>query len=128
MPMELGDYVMGHELGRGSFAVVYHTTEKSSGRECATKVVDLMEAGVKGLKNVEMEVQCLTRLKHPHIVEVLAHFQTEGKMFIVLELLTGGTPWTSLPPAGGGGGGLLGGAALATVRSGCKLWVNLGSW
>ena len=88
--MTITDYTLGHVLGRGSFAIVYDSIHKPTGQKFATKVVDKYAAGSKGLKCIEAEVQCLSKLKHPHIVQLFQHFEGDGKKYMVIELLHGG--------------------------------------
>jgi len=87
----IGKYEIGHDLGSGSFGVVRAATNMDTGESVAIKTVDkhlLVEQNLESQFLREVEVMKL--LKHDNIVELKQVMQTETKIFIVMELVTGG--------------------------------------
>ena len=85
-----GQYVIGQELGKGSFSVVIEVTEKATGLQRAIKLVDKLDKG----HGMDMALEELAVMRtaggHPHIVSLIDDFDTPNAHAIVLELLEGG--------------------------------------
>lgn len=76
-------------LGAGSFGTVRKAVQKSSGREVAVKII--LKSRLHGhLEVVEREINLLSSVKHPHIVELIDSFQTKHNFYLVTQLATGG--------------------------------------
>lgn len=83
------DYDFKETLGAGSFGTVRKAIQKSTGREVAVKII--LKSRLHGhLEVVEREVNLLSSVKHPHIVELIDSFQTKHNFYIVTQLATGG--------------------------------------
>ena len=91
-------YMIKRELGRGGMGVVYEAVDELRGElPCAIKVLHAhREPDQRYRKRFRAELDLLTRLRHPNIVEVFeANYPqaTEGTIeqspFIVMELLKG---------------------------------------
>ncbi|XXH05212.1 GTPase activating protein (GAP) for Rho1p [Hypoxylon texense] len=64
----VGQFVIGSEIGKGSFAQVYMGKHKESGALVAIKSVELARLNKKLKENLYSEIKILKRLRHPHIV------------------------------------------------------------
>ncbi|KAI1485085.1 hypothetical protein F5X96DRAFT_373337 [Biscogniauxia mediterranea] len=64
----VGQFIIGSEIGKGSFAQVYMGKHKVSGAAVAIKSVELARLNKKLKENLYSEIQILKRLRHPHIV------------------------------------------------------------
>eukprot|EP00727_Mastigamoeba_balamuthi_P013206 m51a1_g8508 putative serine threonine-protein kinase chk2 (519) ;mRNA; f:72779-74638 len=86
--------VTAQQLGAGNFAVVRLGLERATGRRVAVKVIDKkrfasLAAGHKD--RIMEEVQILQRLDHGNIIRILDVVDTASTLYLVLELVTGGT-------------------------------------
>jgi tetratricopeptide (TPR) repeat protein len=88
--------VPGHEivglLGRGGMGVVYKARQLRLNRLVAVKVVlSGAHAGANERARFQLEAESAARLVHPNIVQIYEVGQHEGRPFVVLELVEGGT-------------------------------------
>ncbi|EGG23482.1 myosin light chain kinase [Cavenderia fasciculata] len=83
-------YEFRHELGRGAFSVVYLGVNRTNGQHYAIKVINKNDLGKDYEKNLKMEVDILKRVQHPNIIALKELFDTPGKLYLVMELVTGG--------------------------------------
>lgn len=83
------DYDFLETLGAGSFGTVRRAIQKSTGKEVAVKII--LKSRLHGhLEVVEREINLLSSVKHPYIVELIDSFQTKHNFYIVTQLATGG--------------------------------------
>ena len=96
-------------LGQGKFAKVYEATEKSSGEVFAVKVILKSRVDEEGrkqdldpkeLKNIEDEIAIMKGVKHPNCIAFHDMYDSKDKMYIVMELLTGGELFDRIIEAG----------------------------
>ncbi|KAI1213078.1 Serine/threonine-protein kinase ATG1 [Annulohypoxylon truncatum] len=64
----VGQFIIGSEIGKGSFAQVYRGRHKVSGALVAVKSVELGRLNKKLKENLYSEIKILKKLRHPHIV------------------------------------------------------------
>lgn len=64
----VGQFILGSEIGKGSFAQVYMGKHKMSGALVAIKSVELARLNKKLKENLYSEIKILKKLRHPHIV------------------------------------------------------------
>jgi len=86
-------YNMGRELGRGGFAIVYEARKKDGNQAVAIKVINKStnaEGGAADLAALNREIEVMSKLKHPNIIELIDVFDTANELYIVMELVTGG--------------------------------------
>lgn len=82
----IGQYKVGSEIGRGSFASVYKGVNVDTRTPVAIKsVVRSLLKNKKLLENLEIEISILKDLKHPHIVKLLDYQQTETHFHLIME-------------------------------------------
>eukprot|EP00118_Oscarella_pearsei_P008731 m.46503 g.46503 ORF g.46503 m.46503 type:complete len:735 (+) comp33701_c0_seq4:2867-5071(+) len=86
-------------LGQGSFGKVFLVRKvvgTDTGHLYAMKVLKKATLKVRDRARTKMERDILVAVQHPFIVDIHYAFQTEGKLYIVLEFLRGGDLFTRL--------------------------------
>jgi tetratricopeptide (TPR) repeat protein len=89
---ELPDHEVLDRLGRGGMGIVYRARDVRLGRIVALKM--LAEARYATRERVERfldEARAVARLRHPHIVAIHAMGEHEGRPYLSLEYLDGGS-------------------------------------
>ncbi|MFO0949867.1 MAG: protein kinase [Isosphaeraceae bacterium] len=82
------------EIGRGGTGVVFRGRQESLRRDVAVKVVggDLpASASGSGRARMLREVQALAKIRHPNVVTVFETGEVGGCLYLVMELVEGGT-------------------------------------
>src|SRR5262249_61237306 len=88
----LGQYQLTALLGKGGMATVYRAKQVSMGRDVAIKVIEPRLAdSADFLKRFDREARTVASLKHPHILKVFDYGQSGGLVYLVMELLDGGS-------------------------------------
>jgi len=77
----------GEILGKGAFGVVRKGKRKEDGLGVAIKNIDKAGAKLNLLKN---EVHIWSRMQHPHLLQLLDVFESQGTLQLVTELAAGG--------------------------------------
>ena len=80
-------YTFGEMLGSGHFAVVRKVAD-SEGREYAMKVIEKykVETSPKRATKIMDEAAILRKISHPNIVTIHDVFETNKKVYIIMEL------------------------------------------
>ncbi|KAI8592284.1 hypothetical protein BDZ88DRAFT_277197 [Geranomyces variabilis] len=81
----IGDYIVSHEIGRGSFATVYMGKAISTGRPVAVKSVSRDKLNRKLAENLESEIKILKGIQHDHVVALLDIVSTEKHIHLIME-------------------------------------------
>src|SRR5689334_3925367 len=89
-PVQLGDYRVLREIGRGGMGVVYEAVQESLGRHVALKVLPshALLDGVR-LKRFQHEAQAAARLHHTNIVPIFGVGTVEGVHFYAMQFIQG---------------------------------------
>ncbi|MEP7289015.1 MAG: protein kinase [Chloroflexota bacterium] len=88
----LGQYEIVALLGKGGMATVYRARQTSVNRDVAIKVIKPeLTAASEFLTRFEREAQTVASFSHPHILKVFDYGQHEGLVYLVMELMTGGS-------------------------------------
>ena len=88
----MGKYEILEELGRGGFATVYRAHDTVLGRDVALKILHpALLADPDFVTRFENDARAAAQLDHPHIVTVHDLGQLEGRLYIAMQLLPGGT-------------------------------------
>ncbi|XP_064206814.1 ribosomal protein S6 kinase alpha-3 isoform X1 [Anguilla rostrata] len=86
-------------LGQGSFGKVFLVKKKTgpdAGQLYAMKVLKKATLKVRDRVRTKMERDILVEVNHPFIVKLHYAFQTEGKLYLILDFLRGGDLFTRL--------------------------------
>jgi tetratricopeptide (TPR) repeat protein len=84
-----GKYTVAEAIGEGGMGVVYRAHDATLGRDVALKVGSRLSPNA--LARAQREAQALARLSHPNVVVVHEIGEVEGRVFVAMELITGGT-------------------------------------
>src|SRR5687768_10555038 len=99
-PVRIGRFVVIDKLGRGGMGVVFRAFDPELGRTVAVKVLarDRQHLG----ERMRREAQTLARVNHPNIVTVHEAGVHEGRNYVAMELVVGGTlvDWCAKDPPG----------------------------
>lgn len=91
---ELNEKYQLHEVvGVGSTSSVHRCTNKTTGKDYACKIIDIMamEERFQGMmQQFQTEIDALQQLKHPGIIQLYDVYLTEQKIYIVMEVMEGG--------------------------------------
>lgn len=86
-------------LGQGSFGKVFLVRKiigPDAGQLYAMKVLKKASLKVRDRVRTKMERDILVEVNHPFIVKLHYAFQTEGKLYLILDFLRGGDVFTRL--------------------------------
>jgi serine/threonine protein kinase len=91
----LGRYLILDQIGEGGMAIVYKARDTRLDRNVALKVIRTekltLEMMEKTLKRFEREAKALARLTHTNIVQITDFGEHDGKPFLVMSYVSGGT-------------------------------------
>ena len=89
---KLGDYEILSAIGAGGMGEVYRALDSKLGREVAIKVLpEEFTQHPQKLARFEREARLLAALNHPGIATLYEVEESEGKPFLVMELVEGET-------------------------------------
>lgn len=83
--LQIGEFVRGKEIGKGSFATVYLASHRKKRSFVAIKAVDQKKLTRKLKENLESEIRILKSLQHPHIVALFSCTETPSHIYLVME-------------------------------------------
>ena len=93
-------YVLGRKLGAGNFAKVVQATCRHDMPQCRLKAGDHVaikvmkkpssRSAVERLHMIRAEVEILRSVQHANIVRLFEIFESEARLYLVMEELTGG--------------------------------------
>ncbi|CAM8950200.1 unnamed protein product [Rhodiola kirilowii] len=99
----LSQWKKGKLLGRGSFGHVYVGFNSASGQMCAIKEVKVVQddrASKECLKQLNQEINLLSKLSHPNIVQYYGSEMSEETLSVYLEYVSGGSIYKLLQEYG----------------------------
>mmetsp|Transcript_65940 Transcript_65940/g.162287 ORF Transcript_65940/g.162287 Transcript_65940/m.162287 type:complete len:475 (+) Transcript_65940:104-1528(+) len=82
-------YDIGDTLGKGSFATVKVGVPKDGGPHVAIKIIDKKDAQFDK-ESLEQEIAIMKKVNHPNCIKLHEVFDEKAKMYMVLDLVTGG--------------------------------------
>jgi serine/threonine kinase PknH len=89
--LRLDDYTLEAELGRGATGVVYRATTRD-GRLVAIKLFDQALARDEEYRaRLAREARVARVIRDPHLVQILEAGEAEGRLFLALEYVAGGS-------------------------------------
>ena len=84
-----GDFQLAEELGRGGNGIVYRAWDPSLKRWVAVKILRRRSLTAAETARFKIEAELASRLRHPHIVRVLASGEHESEPFFVMDYVAG---------------------------------------
>ena len=88
----LSQFELLAELGRGGMGVVYKARHRQLNRLVALKMIrDGKHARPEHRERFRIEAEAVARLRHPNIVQIYEIGEADGRPFVSLELLEGGS-------------------------------------
>jgi tetratricopeptide (TPR) repeat protein len=87
----IGGYQILSELGRGGMGAVYLALDPRTGRQVAVKVLLHNGVSAHALSRFQLEGQAVARLDHPGIVRVHELGEDQGRPFLVMDFVEGGS-------------------------------------
>ncbi|GAP89233.1 putative ulk ulk protein kinase protein [Rosellinia necatrix] len=81
----VGQFLIGCEIGKGSFAQVYMGKHKVSSAAVAIKSVELARLNKKLKENLYSEIKILKKLRHPHIVALHDCVESSTHINLIME-------------------------------------------
>ncbi|XP_018584840.1 peripheral plasma membrane protein CASK isoform X5 [Scleropages formosus] len=85
-------YELCEVIGKGPFSVVRRCINRDTGQQFAVKIVDVAKfTSSPGLstEDLKREASICHMLKHPHIVELLETYSSDGMLYMVFEFMDG---------------------------------------
>ncbi|KAK1408761.1 hypothetical protein QVD17_40793 [Tagetes erecta] len=84
-------YMLGDEIGRGSYGPVYKGLDLETGNFVAIKQVPLENIAEEDLNAIMQKIDLLKNLNHGNIVKYLGSIKTETHLHIILEYVENGS-------------------------------------
>ncbi len=88
---QLDQYRIESKLGEGGMSTVYLATDTRLRRQVAIKFLSDNLADAEARRRFQREAQMASSLNHPHIVTVHDVGEFEGRQYLVMECVDGGT-------------------------------------
>ncbi|PIN22445.1 Serine/threonine protein kinase [Handroanthus impetiginosus] len=87
----VGKYELGRTLGRGTFAKVKLAKNVETGDNVAIKVLDKKKVlQHKMVGQIKREISTMKLIRHPNVIRIFEVMASKTKIYIVMELVTGG--------------------------------------
>lgn len=89
--VRVGKYHLGRTLGEGTFAKVKFARNCETGENFAIKILDkdkLLKH--KMIDQIKREISTMKLIRHPNVIRMYEVMASKSKIYIVLELVTGG--------------------------------------
>lgn len=91
MVKKVGKYELGRSLGEGTFGKVKYAVDSETNEAVAIKILDKEKIQKQNMGNqIKKEISIMKMVKHKYIVGMIEVLASKTKIFIVLELVTGG--------------------------------------
>jgi eukaryotic-like serine/threonine-protein kinase len=88
-PTRLGRYELGEKLGEGAMGLVFRARDTVLDRIVALKTLPFEGASDEIQERFRREAEAIGRMDHPHVVKVFDLGETDGRLFMAMELLDG---------------------------------------
>jgi serine/threonine protein kinase len=89
MSLRINRYEVTGEIGRGGMAIVYKAIDTMLKRDVALKVLDASVSTSPSSARFFREARVVASLHHPNIVTVYDIGESDGQLYIVMELMEG---------------------------------------
>jgi len=95
----LDHYEILQQLGTGAFSEVKQAIHKETKKMVAIKIID--RAKCKGKESmIQSEIEILKKVEHPNIIKLYDMFESPDKIYLVMELVSGGELFDSIVERG----------------------------
>ena len=82
---------LGHLLGQGTFAKVYHIRSLNTSEIVSIKSMDKGKIStVEMMEQIKREISMMSLVRHPNIVRLYEVMATKSKIYIIMEYVMGG--------------------------------------
>jgi hypothetical protein len=89
---ELSDFEIGAVLGQGGMATVHRAIYRPTGEEVALKLIlGNVESDPTFMERFRREVRATIGLSHPNICRVIGAGEGDGRLFMAMEIIDGGS-------------------------------------
>ena len=100
--LEIPDWKIEVEIGRGGFGAVYRARRTDDGKIIAVKVMlSRVDANDEAIEKFKREVAVTAKLQHPNIVRVQESGASGAVFYFVMEFCDGGSAWDLMLKNGG---------------------------
>jgi 5'-AMP-activated protein kinase catalytic alpha subunit len=87
----IGNYLLGKNIGEGTFGKVKLGTHVLTGERVAIKVLEKqMISDVSDVERVAREIHILKKIRHPHIIQLYEIIETPKQLYLIMEYASGG--------------------------------------
>ena len=101
MVKKVGKYEIGRTLGEGTFGKVKYAVNSETAERVAIKILDKGRIQQQHMgEQIKKEIAVMKMVKQRHVVNLLEVLASRTKIFIVLELVTGGELFDKIVTAG----------------------------
>mmetsp|Transcript_16373 Transcript_16373/g.25442 ORF Transcript_16373/g.25442 Transcript_16373/m.25442 type:complete len:726 (+) Transcript_16373:695-2872(+) len=91
VPVQVGQFILGKNLGIGAFGKVKLATHAVTGHKVAVKILNKAKIKQLGMEEkVQREINILHLCTHPHIIRLYEVVDTPSDIFLVNEYVSGG--------------------------------------
>lgn len=96
-----GKYELGRTLGEGNFAKVKFARHVETGDHVAIKILDKEKIlKHKMIRQIKQEISTMKLIRHPNVIRMHEVIANRSKIFIVMELVTGGELFDKIARSG----------------------------
>ncbi|CAI2376052.1 unnamed protein product [Moneuplotes crassus] len=82
----IGHYVLGKSIGKGTFGKVKEGTHILTGQKVAIKILEKEKiADVADVERVAREIHILKIIRHPHLIQLFEIIETPKQLFLIME-------------------------------------------
>jgi 5'-AMP-activated protein kinase catalytic alpha subunit len=87
----VGNYILGRDLGKGTFGEVMVGTHSLTNEKVAIKVLEKEKiVDVHDVERVSREIHILKLVRHPTIVQLYEIIETDDELYLIMEYARGG--------------------------------------
>ncbi|CAD8201103.1 unnamed protein product [Paramecium pentaurelia] len=83
-------YTIDKDLGQGTFSKVKLGIHKLTGEKVAIKIIDKTKQQESDYVRIHREISILRKLRHPNVVQLFEIVESDTKLYIVTEYVSGG--------------------------------------
>lgn len=89
-------YILGEKIGGGAFSSVYKCERITDKKIFAVKIISKENLDSKNKLNLKNEISILKLVSHPNIIHMDGFFETQDKIYFVIELIEDGDLFNSI--------------------------------